>query len=83
MSKKTKFDFEKSVGRLDEIIAAIEAGDVPLEKSLALYKEGMALATDCAEKLAAVEKEVVILSKNLAGMTERQVFALGDDDEEL
>jgi len=83
MSKKAKFDFEKSVERLDEIIAAIEAGDVPLEKSLALYKEGMTLAADCSEKLAAVEKEVVILSKNLAGMTERQVFALEDDDEEL
>ena len=79
MSKRAKFDFEKSIGRLDEIIAAIEAGDANLEASLAMYKEGMALAADCAQKLAAAEKEVIILTKNLAGMTERQVFALEDD----
>ncbi|MCL2397144.1 MAG: exodeoxyribonuclease VII small subunit [Defluviitaleaceae bacterium] len=78
---KERFDFEENIKRLDEIIAAIEASDAPLEVSLALYKEGMALAANCAQKLADVEQEVELLTKNAAGMTERRDFApMGDDE---
>ena len=78
-----KFDFEENMKRLDEIIAAIEASDAPLEASLALYKEGMALAADCAENLAAAEQEVEMLTKNAAGMVERREFGRAGDDDEL
>ena len=79
--KKQKFDFEQSIDRLDEIIAAIEGADTPLDTSLALYKEGMALAADCAEKLAGVEKEVVMMTKDAEGIVRRRSFnSEGDGD---
>lgn len=80
-NSKTEFKFEESICRLDEIIAAIENNSTCLDTSLALYKEGMALAADCAEKLSAVEKEVVLLVKDAAGVVKRQIFAMEDEDD--
>jgi len=78
-----KFDFEENIRRLDEIIAAIENADMPLETSLALYKEGVALAAICDEHLGAAEKEVLTLSKSGAKAGEMRPFRTRDDDNEL
>ena len=79
---KVKFDFESNMRRLDEIIACIEESETPLADSLALYKEGMALAADCAQNLAAVEKEVFILTKEASGIVKQRAFdADGDDND--
>ncbi|MCL2573219.1 MAG: exodeoxyribonuclease VII small subunit [Defluviitaleaceae bacterium] len=74
-----KFDFEENIRRLDEIVIAIESADMPLEASLALYKEGVALATACDEALNAAEKEVLLLSKS----GEAQPFLMRNDEDEL
>jgi len=76
-----KFDFEAGMARLDEIITEIEGSDAPLEASLALYKEGMALAADCAAHLNEVEREVVLLTKNASGAIERRPFLEDDNDD--
>jgi len=76
-----QFDFEKSMMRLSEIIAEIESEGNSLDISLGLYKEGMALASDCTEKLAAVEKEVIMLSINTEGTVEKRAFHPEADDE--
>jgi len=60
---ENKFDFEGNMRRLDEIISAIERGDAGLDASLALYKEGMALAADCAAHLGRAEQEVLLLDR--------------------
>ena len=39
MSAKTDNLFEKKLARLQEIVAALESGDLPLEKGMALYKK--------------------------------------------
>ena len=76
-----KFDFEENIRRLDEIIAAIEGADMPLEASLELYKEGVALAAACDEVLSAAEKEVLLLSKSGAKTGEMRPFRMeGDED---
>ena len=76
---ENKFDFEMNVRRLDEIIAAIEGGEGSLDAALALYKEGTALAVDCAKALNDIEREVVLLTKS-ADAVERRPFALEDDE---
>ena len=78
-----KFDFEENIRRLDEIIVAIEGADMPLEASLALYKEGVALSVACDDALNAAEKEVLILSKSGAKTEEMKPFRVGDDEFEL
>jgi len=70
-----KLNFEENIRRLDEIIAAIEGADMSLEASLALYKEGVALAETCSKTLDAAEKEVMVLTKSGAGAIEMRPFA--------
>ena len=50
MSKKSK-TFEESIGRLEQIVRAMERGDVPLEESLKLFQEGTELVRTCTKLL--------------------------------
>ena len=50
MSKKSK-TFEESMGRLEQIVRAMERGDVPLEESLKLFQEGTELVQTCTKLL--------------------------------
>jgi len=79
---KTKSAFEDDLRRLDEIISEIESADTPLADSLALYKEGMELASDCAKELAEIENQVLILTKDAAGVLKTQAFATEEQDDD-
>ena len=48
MKKQT---FEESMGRLEQIVRAMERGDVPLEESLKLFQEGTQLVQSCTKLL--------------------------------
>ena len=50
MSKKSK-TFEESMSRLEQIVRAMERGDVPLEESLKLFQEGTELVQTCTKLL--------------------------------
>ena len=50
MSKTSK-TFEESMGRLEQIVRAMERGDVPLEESLKLFQEGTELVQTCTKLL--------------------------------
>lgn len=49
MKKNTTF--EQAMARLDEIVAALDSGDVSLEQSLKLFGEGAELIGLCSDKL--------------------------------
>jgi exodeoxyribonuclease VII small subunit len=51
--------FEKALERLERIAAKLESGDIPLEKGVALYKEGMGLVAACRKRLEAARLEIV------------------------
>ena len=53
--KKT---FEENLNRLEEIVRAMEKGDVPLDKSLELFQEGTALLQLCGKILDEAELQV-------------------------
>lgn len=61
--KQESMTFEQSLARLDEIVKAMEKGDVPLEKTLALFEEGTALAANCNRLLDEAEMRVVQVTK--------------------
>ena len=50
MSKESK-TFEESMSRLEQIVRAMERGDVPLEESLKLFQEGTHLVQTCTKLL--------------------------------
>lgn len=43
--------FEESMGRLEQIVRAMEQGNVPLEESLKLFQEGTELVRNCGKLL--------------------------------
>ncbi len=56
-------NLERAIGRLEEIAARLEAGDLDLEESLELYKEAKRLHAFCVERLSQVEREIEILGR--------------------
>lgn len=58
MSQEKKPDFEKQMARLQKIVEGLESGEMPLEKGVALYKEGLAIAASCKKKLAEARHDV-------------------------
>ena len=54
--------YEDAVKRLEEIVAALEKGGLPLDGSVKLFDEGAALARFCDETLKAAELKITQLS---------------------
>ena len=59
--------FEQKMLRLEEIVAKLEKGDVPLSDSLALFEEGSHLLKTCNALLDTAEQKVVQLKKGSDG----------------
>ena len=57
MNKENK-TFEENMHRLEEIVRAMDRGDVPLEESLKLFQEGTKLVESCGKLLDEAELEV-------------------------
>ena len=58
MNDKTKeksLDFEKSLAKLENIIEALEDGDLPLNESIKTFEEGVKLTKHCQELLTKAE----------------------------
>lgn len=62
-AKKTAPTFEDRLRRLQEIVAALENDDLPLEDSVRLYKEGLALSRACREQVEKARNEVRLLTE--------------------
>ncbi len=71
MSKQT---FEGAMKQLEEIVRELEAGDLPLEKALQRFEEGMKLSKYCAQKLDETEKKVTLLLKDHQGSVSEKPF---------
>jgi exodeoxyribonuclease VII small subunit len=50
--------FEDATTRLAQIVAELEGGDLPLERSLALFEEGVRVARAAEQRLDAAERRV-------------------------
>jgi exodeoxyribonuclease VII small subunit len=55
--------FEEQLARLGEITAALEKGELSLEESLSLYKEGVTIAAACRKTLDQAKHTVKIYSE--------------------
>ena len=55
--------FEDCLERLEKVVQELEKGEVPLEKSLTLFEEGMQLSANCRKELEEAEGKVEILLK--------------------
>jgi len=84
MSQPAKSDkpdpFEKNLARLDAIVQELEDTDLPLDKALVLYEEGMKLSESCHKQLDEAEGRVEILIKKTGGKVVAEPFATDETE---
>jgi exodeoxyribonuclease VII small subunit len=69
-----KKSFEKAMAELETIVQELESGNMPLEKAISKYEEGMQLSKFCTQKLDEAEKKITLLMKtNNGGVVEKLV----------
>jgi exodeoxyribonuclease VII small subunit len=68
--------FDEAMRRLQDIVEQLENGDVPLERAMDLYEQGISLSKICTEKLTAAELTLKRLGKDLNGK-----FTVMDEEE--
>lgn len=75
--------FESSLAELEEIVGQLENGDLPLERSLELFEQGIKLSRECRSRLSNAERRIEVLMKDSAGnmtageMKDAPVTAIG------
>jgi len=77
----TDLKFEDCLSRLEQIVAALEAGNLPLEESLKVFEEGITLARHCARYLDDAERRIEILVKDDSGAATTRPFTFEAEDE--
>ncbi len=71
--------FEQALERLEQIVDQLEAGNLPLEESLKVFEEGVALARHCAKYLDEAEKRIELLTKDEQGLLKIEPFEIEED----
>ena len=61
MAKKT---FEMAMKQLEQIVQDLETGDMPLEKAIKKFEEGIKISKYCSEKLDESEKRITLLMRD-------------------
>jgi exodeoxyribonuclease VII small subunit len=67
--------FEKDLKRLEEIVQALEEGELTLDDSLKQFEEGIKLQKRCEKALSQAEKKIEILLKNEEGEVVAEPFS--------
>lgn len=67
--------------RISGIVTAMEEGDMPLEKLIDSYEEGIALVKMCQEKLDGAEKRIKLITRDAAGGAALVDFAEANGEE--
>ena len=73
MAEKNR-TFEENMMRLEQIVRIMERGEVPLEESLQLFREGTALVQSCGKLLDKAELEVNKVIATADGSPEEETF---------
>jgi exodeoxyribonuclease VII small subunit len=73
--------FEDCLARLEQIVASLEAGNLPLEDSLKVFEEGVTLARHCSRYLDDAERRIEMLVKDDSGTTTSKPFVFEAEDE--
>jgi exodeoxyribonuclease VII small subunit len=77
MAKKT---FETAIKQLEQIVQELETGDIPLEKAIKKFEEGIQISKYCSEKLDESEKRITLLMQDSKGKKASEIpFAMENE----
>ena len=79
MAKQT---FEEAMKQLEQIVQELESGDLPLEKAILKYEEGVRLSRFCSEKLDETEKRITILQNQEGNVLEKPFIQENESEED-
>ncbi len=79
MSAKKSINLEKALTDLEGIVEELESGDLPLEKAMKKFEDGIKLTRNCQAALKEAEQKVEILLQS-AGGEELEEFEVDDED---
>lgn len=74
--------FERDLQCLEEIVAQLEQGNLPLDRAMQLYEDGVAAYKRCRRLLRKAEIRVVKLVQTLEGELEEEGMELPDNGED-
>ena len=84
MARNAKFQFEKSLAQLEELVELMEGGELSLEDSLKAFERGIKLTRECQQALKQAEQRVQMLLENREQNESEEdltPFALDDEDD--
>ena len=74
MSDKKTLNLEKSLAELEELVEELERGDLPLDKAMKKFEQGIKLTRSCQTALKDAEQKVEILLQSAGGEESLQDF---------
>ena len=77
MTAKKALDLEKALADLEGLVEELESGDLPLEKAMQKFEQGIKLTRNCQAALKEAEQKVEILLKS-AGSEKLEEFDVDD-----
>ncbi len=75
----TNKTFEENMQRLEQIVRAMEKGDVPLDESMKLFQEGTALVSACGKLLDEAQLQVNKIASGADGSPVEEDFEHGEE----
>lgn len=80
MSTKKAVNLEKALSDLEQLVEELESGDLPLEKAMKKFEEGIKLTRSCRTALGDAEQKIEILLKSAGGDEELEDFVADEED---
>lgn len=74
MASEKKINLEKSLADLETLVGELEGGDLPLDKAMKKFEEGIKLTRSCQKALSEAEQKVEILLKSAGGQESLEAF---------
>ena len=66
-------NFDEALSQLEQVVRQLEAGNLPLERSIELYKQGMSFSNECHQKLQKIEAGVAKLVDSSGNVTDFEI----------
>lgn len=74
MTSDKKINLEKSLADLEKLVEELESGDLPLDKAMKKFEDGIKLTRGCQTALKDAEQKVEVLLKSAGGEESLQDF---------
>jgi exodeoxyribonuclease VII small subunit len=74
MNNDNSRSFESSLEELERIVRELEQGELPLERSLELFEQGVKLSRECQDRLNQAERRIEVLMRDSQGRSVTRPF---------